>query len=125
HRSHKHIRSDDITVANDEASGVVTIDADDIDDFSFVIAHTVAPTELLIESLAGGDIILDGLIDNPVGTTTLRSVGGVLEDSGGRIRTNRAHLEAERIGHGGDPINVDLVRSSGRTTDLDATAAGD
>ena len=93
--------------------------------FTFLVEHSVAPTNILIENTsaaATADVILAGLIENPTGTTTIRSAGGDIISNGPAaiVRTAKATLEAEAgtVGTIASRVNVELVKSAGRTTDL-------
>ncbi|MEI6160077.1 MAG: hypothetical protein WCP77_09610, partial [Roseococcus sp.] len=115
--------------------------------FEFDLTQSFARTQVLITNLqpggiANADIILDGRIENPIGSTTiLNERGNILADADADvelIRTNTLSLEAQdgSIGRQAsmlvprNPIAVELVRFTDRngtlrTMNATADATGD
>lgn len=94
--------------------------------FDFAIVHTYLETVVTIHAAqASGtdwDIILAGVIDNPIGSTIITAERGDIENSAGTdqlIRTNVLDLDAPlgsigshtSVGMGRVPINVQLIES--------------
>ena len=106
--------------------------------FEFDLAHTFPRTEVEIRnrqpgSVGDSDIILDGRIENPIGSTTIQNQrGDVVVDPDADvelIRTNELHLEADTGSIGRQsarsPISVELVEFrdvSGALWNIEATA---
>src|SRR5262249_10903321 len=93
-------------INNTTLQPVITLNSQNVDGagslgaFTFLVEHSVAPTNILIENTsaaATADVILAGLIENPIGTTTIRSAGGDIISNGPAaiVRTAKATLEAE------------------------------
>ncbi|MCK4660888.1 MAG: FG-GAP repeat protein, partial [Phycisphaerae bacterium] len=125
--SNKDLVINDIDPANPNASPTVEFDAEDVS-IEFDIAHDVGPTDIDIQNDSVADIRIDGIIENPIGSTSLFTEGGsILNTAGGIIRTNVLDLAAPggAIGTGTDRLNVDLVLSEGRPTGLSAEADQD
>jgi hypothetical protein len=105
----------------------------------FDIAHRFEETDIHIETTSTGDadIRLDGVIDNPIGTTSIvnhagditRVPEGVVSDQ--LIRTNVLSMNAPgSVGAFGNSvtdlrIHIDLVQSLGRPEDLQVVAGED
>jgi hypothetical protein len=85
------------------------------DDFQFDIANAAGPTNVIItqspKSLAK-DLILAGVIDNPIGTTTITSTRGmILRQGSGLVRTNALTLSsAAGIGTSDSRLSAELVQ---------------
>ena len=106
-----------ISPANPNATGQVTLDAQDVT-AQFDIADAAGPTDLTIVNQGGAapsDVVINGLIDNPTGHTTILNAGGNIRDGiGGTLRSNDVTLTGDAIGSSGNRLNVELVRSAGR-----------
>ncbi|MCW5625825.1 MAG: hypothetical protein KIT73_14025, partial [Burkholderiales bacterium] len=108
----------------------VRIDADE-NELHFDIAHDYGPTRIDIANLGvtgTPDIILNGVIDNPLGLTrVVNARGDIRSTATGLVRTNQAVFDAAgSVGTGPtDRLDVDLVQSTGRPTAFDAKAAED
>ncbi|HEY9110140.1 MAG TPA: hypothetical protein VIN58_25960, partial [Roseateles sp.] len=100
--------------------------ATELNSLGFDIVNDFAPTAITIAS-AGGDVVLTGLIDNPIGCTAITTGGSIVSGSAAqKLRSNTAALKADDdIGTPASRLNVELVASSGRETDLNAQAGGD
>ncbi|MCC6629565.1 MAG: hypothetical protein IT340_19470, partial [Chloroflexi bacterium] len=122
-----------------DRSGRAKVQIDvDTNDYRFDIAHEYAPTVVTIANLGTTGtpaIVLNGLIDNPIGTTNIANIrGDVFTTNTGKVRTNRATVEAAgRIGitptlafasYSLDRFDLELVQSEGRNTRLDTTSGG-
>ncbi|MBI1395302.1 MAG: LEPR-XLL domain-containing protein, partial [Betaproteobacteria bacterium] len=123
-----------------DRTGVATVDIrTEGNQYRFDITHDYGPTAITIADAGGTgrpDVVLNGLIDNPIGTTTVTNVlGDIRNTSTGKVRTNRADFEAGgSIGQPAafvgvsylpaNPIRLELVQSVGRATDLEATSGG-
>jgi hypothetical protein len=110
---------------------------------SFNILRTVAPTRVEIEDFGGANaILLNGLIENPIGTTIVRNANGNVRSTKARdltstdpnaslVRTNIVDIESANgsVGQaGGNRINIDQVEAAGlpgATSFLTARAASD
>jgi Ca2+-binding RTX toxin-like protein len=107
------------------------------DPFNFRIVNQFEPTLITITSTSTADIAdiqFNGEIDNPIGSTVVTSSSDILSDGSQLIRTNLATFTATDdigllSGNVGESITrtgirVDLVQSTGRPENLDATAEG-
>jgi hypothetical protein len=130
--SGKDLQINNISPANPGATGQVTLNAKNVT-AQFGIADASGPTLITIDNnnVAGADVVLNGLINNPTGGTVILAGGGTITDtSTGIIRTNELDLDAQFVGvapTGTDPaqrLNVELVRSPGRPTDLTVDSNG-
>jgi len=122
--------------AGDPSEKEITINVQRDADFSFDVS-SVAPTAIDIANThptAAPLLILAGVIDNPIGTTTISNVSGdiVATGSAAIVRTNALTITAAggNIGATGGVIgdhrvNVQLVQSQGHPTALQARAGGD
>ncbi len=131
-----------ITVANKEIAGrepKVTIDVPTVA-LEFDVKFDFKPTEIVIKNLNpspkdGVGVRLRGLIDNPIGTTTISTLGGGIysEDFNQRkgvIRTNRLDLNAATDVGGifagvHDRIPIDIVESAGLPAHMSVVAGRD
>ncbi|MGA2700304.1 MAG: hypothetical protein ABSH35_04325 [Isosphaeraceae bacterium] len=99
----------DINVQNDTNSN---------DAFAFNVVYSYAPTLVDIEnrSTTGSpNIILNGLINNPIGTTEILNASGNIESTGPQavVVTNILDVKAAngQIGSSANPLNAELVQS--------------
>ncbi|HMC70475.1 MAG TPA: hypothetical protein VKJ07_15070, partial [Mycobacteriales bacterium] len=124
--SGEELRLNDIRPANPNATGQITLDAQKVT-AEFDIADFAGPTDITVVNDQGtSDVVLNGLIDNPVGLTVIANPGGEIRDgASGVLRTNDAVLTGTEIGAAGNRLNVELVRSQGRPTGFTATSGGD
>jgi hypothetical protein len=113
-----------ITPANSGAAATVTITSEN-PQLTFDVSHQVSTTDIRIESV--GDVVLNGVIDNPIGATTILSTGGdIVDGASGFVRTNTFVADAAgSIGTAANRFTVDLVRTAGRATGFTADADGD
>ena len=89
-------------------------------------ANSTATPDISIVSTSGSDVVLNGIIDNPLGQIEMISAGGII--GSGILRANSIVLDAQngRIGTStAERVNVDLVRSAGLPTSFTATAESD
>ncbi|MGA7147432.1 MAG: hypothetical protein WBX17_02955, partial [Microbacterium sp.] len=136
--SDRELHIDRISVANLDANPAADVDivSPDSEGFRFRIAKPLFPPTLIDIANLGTpgdrDLVLEGLIDNPIGTTTIvNDEGDVLAAQTGAIRTNIARLDAPRgtIGRwtgGGEflareQIDITLVQSDYLVDDVDPT----
>ena len=98
----------------------VDINIDNDGAFAFNVVHTFAPTLVDIEnrSTTGSpNIILQGLINNPIGTTKIINARGNVQSAGPQaiVLTNILDLDAEpangQIGSSANAVNAELVQS--------------
>lgn len=107
------------------------------DPFNFEIVNQFEPSVITIESTSTSnvaDVQFNGVIDNPIGSTIVTSGSDILSDGSQLIRTNIGDFTATddigllvgNVGAGGTrtALRVDLVQSTGRPENLDATAEG-
>jgi parallel beta-helix repeat protein len=118
----------------------VVLDVDETSNFEFDVVHVFEPTRIEAENSgdAGGspEILLAGVINNPVGETRLinrvaniRSIGTVDPETGPEalVRSNISWFEAPKgeIGDDSGPVYIQPVLSDARPTGMNATAGGD
>jgi len=117
-----------ISPANPDATGLVTLDAQSVS-AQFDVADAAGPTDLTIVNEGGAapsDVVINGLIDNPTGHTTILNSGGDIRDgASGILRSNDVTLRGDAIGSSGNRLDVELVRSAGRPTGMTVDATGD
>lgn len=118
----------DIDVTSATAQPVVELDAASVA-LTFDITRSVASSAIEIENSGDSDLILAGLIENPVGTTTITNALGNILSNGTEaiVRTSALEIVATlgSIGTSNERINVELVHSSGRTAGMSAEAGAD
>jgi Ca2+-binding RTX toxin-like protein len=100
----------------------------------------VAPTLVSVRNLSGSDVVVNGTIDNPIGTTSIQNTGGPVRSTHARdvaggdgrvslIRTNILDLEAPAadVGQSSPRVNVDAVEAASvpRVTRFRTTRVGD
>ena len=123
----------DINVLNDQSQPIINLVADK-SSILFDIERSVSPTLIDIQNLGAGGIILNGLIENPIGETHILNTGGGVLSSHPRdvagadgrkslIRTNVLDIETRTdpsktaqagIGAVDRRVNVDLVQGPNR-----------
>ncbi|HPM80080.1 MAG TPA: hypothetical protein PLF81_05245, partial [Candidatus Anammoximicrobium sp.] len=137
--STRDLRIDGLEIGSgtDPAEAEITIDVQSDIDFSFNVLSGAAPTTFTIENThptAAPLLIVNGLIDNPIGATTITNASGDIVATGDQaiVRTNGLTMAAPQgnIGQtagviGDHRMNVQLVQSAGRPTSLEARAGGD
>ena len=134
--SNKDIEINGIEPFDTSGGGSVLIE-NGTNNYTFNITHDYGPTAVSIVNAGTGAIILNGLIDNPIGTTTITNLrGDIRATATGKVRSNRTVLSAAgNIGTappaGGQPafLDLELVGSDDPTTgllvpDLEAQAGG-
>ena len=100
--------------------------------FGFVVQNAFGPTTIDILNTGTGAIVLNDLINNPIGTTNITNTGGdIRANAGGRVRSNRITLAgAGNIGEAGVGllapafVPLDLVELTGQAPSLTAQAGG-
>ncbi|RRS02329.1 LEPR-XLL domain-containing protein, partial [Aquabacterium soli] len=122
-----------------DRTGRAKVDVEvDLRSYFFDIVHSYTPTRIDILNLGttgAADVYLHGLIDNPIGTTNVTaSRGDVWGTSLGTTRSNIVNIVAATNVGLVPPINfgqfsigrveIELVQSQGRPTDLTLTAGG-
>ena len=118
--SNKDLVINNIEPAKATVSPSVEIDSQKVT-LAFNIAHDVAPTDIEIRNEGWSDIGLNGVIDNPLGTTHIINTDGsilngadLLPGTGnaGIVRSNIITAEASgSIGTGSSRMNIELVNS--------------
>jgi large repetitive protein len=129
-KSNKQLVIGDISLANGSAQPDVTLSAQTVT-LGFEVGN-LAPagdTRVDIVNEGTGNVRINGLVDNPIGLIRIENTGGSIvahDGSGDRLRGNGVELiAAGTIGDATRRLDVDLVRSAGRATDLAAAAGGD
>jgi hypothetical protein len=75
--SNKDLEINDIRIGN-STGGTVDFGSVDVSGLTFHISRTVAPTGVDIENLGTGAVLINGDIDNPIGTTSIRNLFGTI-----------------------------------------------
>ncbi len=128
--SNKNLVIGDILVVNKSVKPDVTIDTERIsvafpgqppqDIFGFDILQNYATSKIQILQLgpsSSADVILSGLIDNPIGTTEIENVGGDVIQNNLQAIVRSNVLDVEAGGTIGDTVlrlRIELVASEGR-----------
>jgi len=121
--SSKELQVGDINPVDLSGHAKVTI-ATERNELGFDIVNEYGPTAINIES--GGNVALTGLIDNPIGKTTVTAGGDVRSVSDAqKLRSNTVALDAKGDIGQGQRLDVQLVASAGREAGLTALAGGD
>ncbi|MDT5284327.1 MAG: large repetitive protein, partial [Mycobacterium sp.] len=82
--SNLDIQINDIRVLS-TAAPIVDLGGDsNVTAFTFNIHRTLGPTAVDIENLGTGKVIINGTIENPIGTTVIHNVGGAIQASNAR-----------------------------------------
>ena len=137
--SSRDLQIDGITVFPTPAPSQtdITVNVQTDNGFSFAVSNEIKLTSVTIENThptAAPLLILNAVIDNPVGSTTIRNASGDIVATGALaiVRTNSLSLTAplgsigETAGAVGEPrVNVQLVQSAARPTALVTRAGGD
>ncbi|HZX96879.1 MAG TPA: hypothetical protein VFE90_20330, partial [Myxococcales bacterium] len=90
------------------------------------ISAASAALVLAISNEGASDVVLGGVIDNPIGSTTIRDATGDIRSVGSStVRSNRLTLAAHALGSVSNRLVIELVRSSGQDCDLSAQASSD
>ena len=125
--SNLDLRVDNIDVLSSRQP-FVYLQPDSTVTLEFNIAREVTPTLIDIRNLGTGDVLINGTINNPIGTTSIVNTGGSVlgtnrrdvTGSDGRqslIRTNILLIETtaagEDVGNAAQRINVDYVDGAG------------
>ena len=119
-----------IHVANPNAEPTVEFDAQKVT-INFSIGTTAGTTAIEILNEGMSDVQIAGVIDNPIGTTTITNTkGGIFTTPGGVIRSNRLTWDSQGAIGGGEnpatqPMRVEPVRSAGLPPDITARAGQD
>lgn len=126
--SNKPLQIGSINVINFGTPDVV-IDVPFSTQLSFDVFQDFGDTNITIKNTSRSgtpSITLGGIINNPVGVTTVDSVGGIVRSGTGKIVTNVATLNADEgnIGTTASRVPIELIVSDGRQEDLNVTASG-
>ena len=132
--SSKNLQIDGITVLDPAQSGTTNVDLEsnfllggDASNFNFQIAHSVGPiggvgpTNINITNTGASNVILNGVINNPIGTVKIVNTGGDIVSAGGgdNIEANKINLQASgSIGSASNRISTDLIESVDPTTQV-------
>ena len=142
-QSNKALKINNIQVYRGDVKPTVDLAAPTVT-LEFKIKRSVAPTLVDIQNSDTPNILINGLIDNPIGTTSIKGAGGEIRSTGSRgsfhtdfgtsrqslIRTNILNIEAPgaNVGQSSPRVNVDVVDSqfvpqatpfrTGRVSDL-------
>ncbi|OGB01056.1 MAG: hypothetical protein A3E25_15160, partial [Burkholderiales bacterium RIFCSPHIGHO2_12_FULL_69_20] len=136
--SAKDMEINNIAPINYTVNPEVTLTADNIPGgagdatpFHFDIRHTYGPTDIQIRNThaaAAPDLDFNGVVDNPLGPTLAVNASGDINSlqSKALIRSNTVTLDAGgNIASSAQRLNLELVRSPGRDTNLDSHSGGD
>ena len=136
--SNKTLRINNIDVVNTVANPLVDLNGRNVS-LTFAIDRVVTPTLVQVLNLSSSDVILNGTINDPIGSTVIRNSGGaitaarardVAEAVSGRVSlVTTAILDlqtpASDIGSASARVNVDMVYGASalpathfRTTDV-------
>ncbi len=109
-----------VTINVRDAAGLhEIINNQDYSPFNFAIRPFYGTPSVQISNhtfQGGGNILLNGVIDNPLGSTFIDAGGGsiIQENAGGVVRTQNLEMSANgSIGVRGNPIKIELVQSAG------------
>jgi hypothetical protein len=111
-----------IYVQEDGATPILDIPLGDVSPFEFNTGYSSGTTLVDIENtspLGNPNIMLEGSIDNPIGTTIIRNQRGSILSTGSQavVTTNILDVSAPlgSIGSTANPFNADLVQSESTT----------
>ncbi|MCA9167540.1 MAG: hypothetical protein KDB23_07715, partial [Planctomycetales bacterium] len=116
----------DVNRASQGVQGSVVLSSDNVT-ATFHISDSIGPTDILVEN-PNSNLTIAGLIDNPLGSTTILNANGTInddQDAGSVIRSNQLTMDAQSVGSAANRLQVDLVRSIGYETDLSIDSAQD
>ncbi|NBP89233.1 MAG: hypothetical protein EBU59_12205, partial [Planctomycetia bacterium] len=128
-RSNNNLVLGDIDLANALAVPDVTLTAEEVSlEFDVASLAPAGEMKILVANEGSGDVLVDGLVNNPVGSITIENTQGSIlagSDATDILRGQSVNLLAGTdLGSPTQRLNVDLVRSLQRQTDLAATAHG-
>ncbi len=124
-RSTKNLVLGSIEVANPLATATVNIDLAN-PTLTFDITHSLGSMGIsILNEGATGDVTLTGLINNPVGATTINAVGGSVLNTTGIVRTATFNSDALNIGSAATRLNLELVRTTNLSPGGVLKSAGD
>ncbi len=93
---------------------------------TFNIDHALGSMGISILNEGGtGNVTLTGLVNNPVGATTINAVGGSVLSTTGIVRTATFNSDALNIGSATNRLNLELVRTTNLTPGAVLKSAGD
>ncbi|MCB1998993.1 MAG: LEPR-XLL domain-containing protein, partial [Rhodoferax sp.] len=136
--SNKTLRINNIDVVNTVANPLVDLNGKNVS-LTFAVDRVVTPTLVQILNLSTSDVILNGAINDPIGSTVIRNSGGAIsaarardaaEAGSGRVSLVTTaildlHTPASDIGSASTRVNVDMVYGDSalpathfRTTDV-------
>ena len=117
--STKNLQIEAIDIASQGGgTPLVNLNSNSAGNFNFNIAHAatgIKPTTIDIENYGTSNVLLDGTINNPIGTTIIHNMGGdiLLANASAVIKTNILDLLAlGNIGTSSNRISAVLVESS-------------
>ncbi|MCO6457026.1 MAG: hypothetical protein J5I93_17150, partial [Pirellulaceae bacterium] len=113
----------DMQLANPNARPTVELDSEEVT-LEFNVSSRVEPTDVVIRNDGAADVLIDGVIDNPIGRTTiLNTGGGILGTPAGLVRSHTLAVDAAAaLGTAANRLAVQLVYAGGAPTDLEARA---
>ena len=130
-QSNKNMTIGDVFPVDRDGNPPATVDIESREiTLEFDIAHRFDPTQIDINTESNGisSTFLGGVIDNPIGTTSIVTNAGAINVAQGTplngqlIRSNIVDLNAD---HSVNRIEIDLVESIGRPEDLRIVAGED
>ena len=74
--SNENLEIDNISVANASAQPHVWLNATNSNTLNFNIDQLAVPTQVTIDNYGSSNVLINGTIDNPIGTTTIVNTGG-------------------------------------------------
>jgi hypothetical protein len=140
--SYKNLVINNIDPVNRTTIPEVTIDVPDVP-FQFTVGQKFTPTLISIQNTAPrivipifnqiivikSDISLNGVINNPIGTTSIGNASGDIMATGSQavVRTNTFNATATfgSVSGAAGSLRVDLVESGGRPTHMTVSAGAD
>ncbi|MBD2516808.1 DUF4347 domain-containing protein [Nostoc sp. FACHB-973] len=132
-KSSKQLTVNNIDVVNRTGQPKVGLTATDVT-LNFNIQRSVAPTLVDIQNLSASNITLNGLIENPIGKTSILNQGGnILAGTSQTVRTNIFKVDATDKSIGAiaadgtvnNRVNVELVQSPNRASQIFVNAKDD
>jgi hypothetical protein len=118
-----------IDVVSLDAKPAITLDAQTVS-IQFDVDNRVPPgTEVeIIHAAASNDIRIQGVINNPLGSTLIQNTAGdILKTGSGLVRSAELDLDAANgaLGTAANPLRVELIRTVWGPSRIDALAKDD
>ncbi|MBD2412394.1 hypothetical protein FACHB389_10860 [Nostoc calcicola FACHB-389] len=132
-KSSKQLTVNNIDVVNRTGQPKVGLTATNVT-LNFNIERSVQPTLVDIQNLSTSNITLNGLIENPIGKTSILNQGGnILAGTSQTVRTNIFQVDATNQSIGAiatdgtvnNRVNVELVQSPNRASQIFVNAKDD